>query len=56
MNDKVFITEDEFDDLNYHKQMYYKYCPICGMFYCFNIIDECDHPYRYFKGGVKHAL
>ena len=29
---KLYITEDEFDRLNYAEQRAYKFCPICGNF------------------------
>lgn len=53
---KVFLTEDEYDELNYHAQIDYKYCPLCGMFYAYDIIDNCGHPYGFFgNGGVSNV-
>lgn len=53
---KLYITEDEFDRLNWHEQRDYLYCQECGLFYnkeelahgCNHGVDEGGlHPTKY---------
>ena len=59
MSTKLYITDAEFEKLNWHNQRNYLYCQECGMFYnkdelghnCNHGIDE-GHK----NGGFKHGI
>lgn len=41
---RLYITEDEFDRLNWHEQRHYLYCQECGLFYNKTELEHsCNH-------------
>jgi len=44
MTGKLYISESEFDRLNYAEQRSYKYCTICEQFYVYDYLKNgCEH-------------
>jgi superfamily I DNA and/or RNA helicase len=40
--ERRYISEEEFDNLNWQEQMKYKWCALCGHFY-YTKKGECTH-------------
>lgn len=48
---KKYITENEFDSLNFIEQRDYRYCPTCGQFYHVDYNSGiCSH------GNKSHSI
>lgn len=54
MTGKLYITEDEFDRMNWHEQRHYLYCQECGLFYNSTELGRgCNHGID--EGGLHYT-